>query len=267
MITSRLKNRAGPTWTAVVEWIAPVAIAVHRRPAGDIGKRLDSPRRRDTGNAAELTEPRGPRAHRARDQDPVVLLVERRTEAKQIEAPGLIRARIETQLRKRNPELCGPLIHAGDRFRAPHRIKTAVERILVVGGVIPIDTNASGSHAKDGCRAAIHERVERHEDVFGLVDVVAAAQRRLDAAVLAVHPRADIEHAVVVGDAHVHRVRRPRALDRLFLDEVGDRRGLLPGLVIEPPIDADRTVRDSNRRRLLAVCGARCLRLRRNSRR
>jgi hypothetical protein len=122
--------------------------------------------------------------------------------------------------------------------------------------VIPIDAHAGGGDAEHHRGAAIEKRVERDQDVLGLIDIVATAQRRLDTAVLAVHPRADVEHIVVKDDPHVHRIGRRRALDRLFLDEIGDRRCLLPHLVIETAVDANRSVGHTSSGRLLAIAGA-----------
>ena len=110
------------------------------------------------------------------------------------------------------------------RFGAPHRIEAGVERLLVIAGVITVDAHAGGGHAKDDGGAAIEERVERDEDVLDLIGAVAPPERRLDAAVAAVHARADIEGVIVVGEPHLHGIGRRRAFGRLFLDEVGDRR-------------------------------------------
>ena len=168
---------------AVVERIAEIAIAVDGRSAGDVRQRLDAARRNDAVDAADITEARRPGAHGARNQDPVVGFVQRRPEAIEVQAPGLLGSRVEAQLRERNPQLGGPLIARDVRFGAPHRVEAGVERILLVARVIAIDADAGRGHAEDDGGAAIEEGVERDEDVLGLIDVVAAAERRLDAAV------------------------------------------------------------------------------------
>ena len=92
--------------------------------------------------------------------------------------------------------------------------------------------------------------------MLGLVDVVAAAERRLDAPVLAEHARADIQDVIVVDNAHVHRVGRRRTFGGLLLDEIGDGRRLLPRLVIEPSVDPNRPIRNASSGRLFAVARA-----------
>jgi hypothetical protein len=94
-------------------------------------------------------------------------------------------------------------------------------------------------------------------DVLGLIGAVAATERRLNLPVLAVHPRPDVEHVIVVGQANVHRIGRRRAFGRLLLGEVGDRRCRQPDFLIEAAVNANRSVRHTRRRRLLAIsCAA-----------
>ena len=168
---------------AVVERVAAIAIAVDGRSAGDVRQRLDAARRDDAVDAADVAEARRPGAHGARNQDPVVGFVERRPEAIQVEAPGLVGARVEAQLRERNPQLGGPLIARHVGLGAPHRVEPGVEGVLLIARVIAIDAHAGGGHAEDDGGAAIEEGVERDQDVLGLIGAVAAAERRLDAAV------------------------------------------------------------------------------------
>ncbi len=56
--------------------------------------------------------------------------------------------------------------------------------------------------------------------------------------------------------ADVHRIRRRAAFGRLLLDEVGDRRRLLPRFVIQPAIDTNGSVGHPCGRGSLAIRGA-----------
>jgi len=89
--------------------------------------------------------------------------------------------------------------------------------------------------------------------VFGLVHSgVAPAQRRLDLARRArIHPRADVQRALVIEESHLHGVGRDSALDRLLLHEVGDRGGVDPRVLIQTAIDADRPRVDARGLRVL----------------
>ena len=88
--------------------------------------------------------------------------------------------------------------------------------------MIAIDAHAGGGDAEDDRGAAIEKGVERDQDVLGLIDVVAASERRLDAAVLAEHPRADVQRVVVVGEAArpSHRSARAPSIGSFWMKSV-----------------------------------------------
>ena len=65
---------------------------------------------------------------------------------------------------------------------APHTGSKPASNVSSLSrGVIAIDAHARRGDAEHDRGAAIEERVERDQDVLGLVAVVAAAERRLDA--------------------------------------------------------------------------------------
>ena len=107
---------------AIIERVAGITIAVDGGAAGDIWRRLDTARRDDAVDPADVAEARRPRAHGARNQDPVIGFVERRPEAIEIQAPHAVGLGVESQLRKRNPQLRGPPIARHMRFGSPHRV-------------------------------------------------------------------------------------------------------------------------------------------------
>ena len=122
-----------------------------------------------------------------------------------------------------------------------------------------IEANPAARDAEHHGRAPILERVEGHQDVLGLGHVVAAAQRRLDGAAVAIeHTRADVEGAVVVGEAHFHVVGRHAAFGRLLHHEVGDRLGETPGLVGQSAVDGDAAAGDPGGRGALRRASRRC---------
>ena len=91
------------------------------------------------------------------------------------------------------------------------------------------------------------------QKVFGLIDRVAAAERRLGWRLLAVvHPRTDVDRAAVIDHPDVHLLGRSCAFGGFLLDEVRDRHGFAPGRVIEVAVEADRAFGNANGRRLLA---------------
>ena len=151
-----------------------------RRAAGDVRQQLDPPRRHDAGDAAQVAEARRPGALGARHDHPVVLFVERRTEALDVQAPDLLGLALKRS--------CENGIHISAVqpsrrcvvSRLPDRIEPGVEAVFVVARVKAIEADAGGGHAEDDGGAPIEERVERDQDVLGLVGVVAAAERRLD---------------------------------------------------------------------------------------
>ena len=168
-------------------------------------------------------------------------------------SPGLKRSCAE-----RDPDLRRPAVDFLARRRPPHQVEGQVEGLLGVGGMHAIDADPRRAHAEDDRGAAIQERVERDQDVLGLGDVVAPAERRLDLrAVAARHPGADVERAVVVGETHLHVVGGHAAFGRLLHHEVGDRLGGLPGLVGDRPVDGDGAVVDAHGGRALERPGLR----------
>jgi hypothetical protein len=70
---------------------------------------------------------------------------------------------------------------------------------------------------------------------------------------------ADPERRVVVDKPNLHVIRRRRALDGLGLEKIGDRARPLPGLVVEAPVESNRTGLDSNGLRLFTTVGSRFL--------
>ena len=127
---------------------------------------------------------------------------------------------------------------------------------LVVCGMEAVEADAGRGDAEHVGRAPVVKRVERHQDVLGLLGAVAPAHRRLDRRPRRlVHPRADVERRRVVDEADLHPLGRRRALDRLLLDEVVDRRRLFPQRLVEPAVHAHGAFTDANRRRVLGARG------------
>ena len=77
--------------------------------------------------------------------------------------------------------------------------------------------------------------------MFRLIALVPPSHRRLDRRARR-HARADVQRGVVVGEPHLHAIARRRALDRFLLDEVGQRRHVLPGGIVQPSIDANGAI-------------------------
>ena len=135
------------------------------------------------------------------------------------------RCAVEPQLRERNPQLGGPAVGVDAVSRLPDRIEAASNASSLSLGVVPIEAHARGGDAEGVRRSGGRETCRARPGCARPgVAVVAAAERRLDRRPLRVeHPRADVERAVVVDEAHLHRVGRRGAFGRLLLDEVGDR--------------------------------------------
>ena len=176
-------------------------------------------------DAVQIAEQRRPAFVGAPDGRPEHLFVERRDPAAHVEAPDLRRALVEAQLRERDPQLRGPAPLVHRRLCLPDRVERVVVVEVVVAGVVVVQARAAGGHAEGRSRAPVEIGVERHQEVLGLLDVVAAAERRLDRRARR-HSRADIQRAVVVDEAHVQAVGGRGALDRLLLREPGERRRL-----------------------------------------
>src|SRR5580765_1085399 len=107
-----------------------------------------------------------------------------------------------------------------------------------------IEANAGCGHTEHVRGSAVEIRIELDLDIFGLITIVAATHRRLDAAAV-VHACADPKRRVVVDKPNLHVIRRRRALDRLGLEKIGDRARPLPGLVVEAAVESNRTGLDS----------------------
>ena len=103
-------------------------------------------------------------------------------------------AAVESELRERNPQLGGPPLLVDAACAHPTPDRTPRRR----SPRCPRDESdrcaRRGRHAEDVGGAPVVKRVERDEDVLGLLDPIAPAHRCLDARPgLLVHSRADIE--------------------------------------------------------------------------
>ncbi len=167
----------------------------------------------------EHAEPRRPCPLRARHDDPVVLFIQRRREARDVQSPDLIGPLDESKLSERDPQLCRPALSVDRGPRFPDRIETRFGTLFVVAWMITIETNARGADAECVRGTAIVVGVERDEEVLRLgAHVVATAERRLNRRwIAAVHACADIQGVFVVHKLHFHAFGRRRALDRFFL--------------------------------------------------
>ena len=90
-----------------------------------------------------------------------------------VESPHLDRLIGEAQLREWDAHLRRPAESVDVRLRFPHGVEPAIDDILVVGGVIPIESHARRSDAERVGRPPIVVTVERHPEVLGLVGVIA----------------------------------------------------------------------------------------------
>lgn len=140
-------------------------------------------------------------------------------------------------MRERDSELRGPTLGIDARARQPHWIKIRLALVIVAREVL-VEPDPRGSHAEGGCGAPIKICVEKHAKVFRLVAFVPPAHRRLDRRARK-HAGTHVQRRLVIGEADFHAVAWRRAFVRLLLQEVGQRRRVLPGGVVQTPVDSD----------------------------
>ena len=144
--------------------------------------------------------------------------------------------------------------------RLPDRIELRVGIVFVVAGMVVVEADAGRGDAEHVGGAPIQVGVELDLEVLGLRAIVAAAHRRLNGDTrTAAHSCPDPERAVVEQEAHLHRIGRRRSLDRLGLQELRNRRGLLPRFLVQPAVEPNRSPRDACGARLLAAVDRRLL--------
>ena len=143
-------------------------------------------------------------------------------------------------------------IRVDGRLRAPDQVVSSIEAVFGIGGVIAIDAHAGGGDAEHDRGATIEKRVESRPGCIRPDRAVATAERGLDRAVAACHPCADVQRVAVIHETHVHRIGGCGAFGRLLLNEVDDGRRLLPRLVVQAAVDANRAIGHTGRGGLLS---------------
>ena len=117
-----------------------------------------------------------------------------------------------------------------------------------------IQPDAGGGNAEHVRGAPIEVGVELDLEVLGLVPVIAATEWRLNRRVRAApHARAHVERIVIEHEPDFHAAAGRAALDGFFLNERGDRRGGLPGLLVETAVDVNSVSGHAHRARLRAA--------------
>ena len=114
--------------------------------------------------------------------------------------------------------------------------------------MVGVALHAAGAHAEAVAGPLVVVRIERHDEVFGVAELVPARHGPRDLAdPRAPQPGRHVERSVVVGEGHLGLVGRDAALDGLLLREVGKPERGGPDRVVQPAVDVRRLAGDFDR--------------------
>ena len=220
---------------AVVEGIA-VRRVDELLPRRHVGRDLQPPPRMGAVEPREVHHPRGHAAVVLRPElepDRLVLAVD---EAGDVDAPGLLRGFLESQLGERDPQLRRPACVVLRDPGAPHRVPRIVPEVVIGEHAVSLHTGSADRELHAG--AVIVARIQVERDAVGVGPLIASGQSLRDRGRLRVeHPRAHVERVVVVEEADLGALRRRLAFIRIALPEVVRRRRLRPYLIVQASVD------------------------------
>ena len=172
-----------------------------------------------------------------------------------VQAPRVFALRTEAQHVIGYVQLGAPSFSIDCGLHRPHAVPGLV--LVPVVGIDTVDDRTRGIDRKKTPGLAVEMRIETDRHPVGFCLAVAPRQPRYDACGIAVvTANADVESLFVVGDLHGCFFAGRFAFDRIQLEKVRSKRGLLPDSVVEATVDLGRLEvvrRDSQR-----CCSARC---------
>ena len=199
--------------------LEPLDRSVHRQPA-------------------KLTERRDVAVRAARQQRPGRGFLQPADVARHREAKRIGLRRVESQLRKRNPELGRPAVLIARDAHVPHRIPAVIAAVVVEPVAIHLDAGRVDAELVRGAPVVVG--VDQHAHPVAGRFVVAASEVGDDLAWLGiVGADLDEEGGRVVRDSKLGALARLAAIVRLALHEAAGRRYRLPHRRIQLAGDAD----------------------------
>jgi len=184
---------------------------------------------------AELVHPAGVLA---RDELPLGLLLVAGDPAPRVHAPDLLVLRSVAQLVERYLELRRPASSVVRHLAVPHRVPGGVPLRLAVPED-EVDLAAPRGQVELEARSLVVVAVEADADHVDRVaqEVVAPARVAVDFRRVVVDADREVDVLVVEQDLELGRLGGRSSLDRKLLRVVAGPGSLLPGLVVEAPVD------------------------------